>query len=100
MEWNEFKGNCRYRFHVAGADGCGHNEQFPDDCEEFGCPLRKFTDHGNEMVMSQCDKCGSEVPHDEIDWEMYYKLKHILLSFAFGIGTGIAGALLVVWLVS
>lgn len=54
-------------------------------------PLQMEEDNMNEVPLSQCSKCDSEVPHDQIKWDMRYS--HIDLGKALLFGIVIGGFL-------
>ena len=93
-DWADFKGNCRYRHVIRSVDTCLYDSGTPDDCPEDidtsgYCPRKSFM-YTEEGPLSQCDKCGSEVAPEDIDWDMRYSVQHIYRAVAYGILIGIA----------
>ena len=53
---------------------------------------------GGEVPLSQCDKCGSEVPPDHIDWDKQYNHIDCFKVFVFGIIVGGFASSFIMWL--
>ena len=53
---------------------------------------------GGEVPLSQCDKCGSEVPPDAINWDMRYTFKDTITSMFVGGGLVLIGYVVFNWI--
>jgi hypothetical protein len=51
-----------------------------------------------ELSLSQCSKCGSEVPSDQIDWNMQFTAVDCSKALVLGILIGIALESLFIWI--
>ena len=51
----------------------------------------------NEVPLSQCDKCGSEVPPEDIDWDMLYTAGDCFRVFLLGLALGGVFSAVVLW---